>query len=149
VPDSVTVSIEVEELNLTQFSKLPDEPTIPSAKTSVPRKESGNIWLKISFEGDENGKEAERLSEGDVVLSRIVDKRDIAHYLTHLIGTLEEGEASLLPAIIKEVSVNNEQSEVQVYYAPGIVGLARIDSKARVKVLEEKTTPWWKKIFPW
>ena len=93
---------------------------------------------------DSSGKEAGRLTEGDVIVSQITDTRDIAHYLAHLIG----GRRDDLPAIVKKVNVLSGNAEVLVYYAPGIIGIARVASDLRVKLLEAKTQPWWKKIIP-
>jgi hypothetical protein len=36
-----------------------------------------------------------------------------------------------------------------VHYAPGIIGIARVKKDAKIRLLESKAQPWWKKIIPW
>jgi len=149
LPDKVNVSLFVEELNLAQFRRLPSSDEAPNTRPEIHDTEPGTVWLEVEILQDENGQEADKLSEGDMVLSRITDTRDIAHYLAHLIGGRKEGSMIPLPAVVKKVSVNDSESEVQVHYAPGIIGTARVANNIKVKLLESKTQPWWKKIIPW
>ena len=148
-PDKVNISLVVEELNLAQFRQMPSNDSAPSAKVAAPENEPGAVWLQVDFVEDKNGREASRLVEGEVVLSQITDTRDIAHYLAHLIGGRREGELIPMPAVIKKLSAGKDESEAHVYYAPGIMGIAHLKSEFRVRVLETKTQPWWKKIIPW
>lgn len=148
-PDKVTIEIELEELNLAQFRKLPGDDITPNTRVMISESEAGSIWLKVDFFEDSLGKPVSNLNEGDVVLSLISDTRDIAHYLAHLIGSKRDDNTIPLPAIVRKISVNGEESEVQVSYAPGIIGTARVKNNIRVKVIEEKAESWWKKIIPW
>lgn len=148
-PDKVEITFEVEELNLAQFRQLPSSDLTPFNKVLNHEKEYGTVWLEVNFVEDKNGKEAGKLAEGEVVLSQITDTRDIAHYLAHLIGGRKQGTMTPLPAVIRKISVNKDKSEVHVFYAPGIIGIANVESGFKVKMLEEKTQPWWKKIIPW
>jgi hypothetical protein len=55
-----------------------------------------------------------------------------------------------LPASVREIAVYDTETEIQVYYAPGIVGMVRVKNDFYVKLLEEeKSGSWWKKIIPW
>lgn len=146
-PEEAIINLEVEELNLAQFRKLPDIDSIPSHKVDAPDKDYGTVWLKIELLGDDNGEYISKLNEGELVLSRIIDTRDIAHYLTHLVGSRVNGEMMPSPGIVKKVVDNTEETEVQVYYAPGIMGVARVQDDIKVKIVEKKTQPWWKKLF--
>ena len=146
-PENVNITLLTEELNLTQFRRLPD--TSSSAKPEVSDSEPGTVWLEVTIQEDNNGKEANKLVEGDVVLARITDTRDIAHYLAHLIGGRKEGEMIPLPAVIKKISVNDCDSEAHVHFAPGIIGIARVKNDVKINIIESKAQPWWKKIIPW
>ncbi|MBN1621044.1 MAG: hypothetical protein JW871_00450 [Endomicrobiales bacterium] len=148
-PDEIVVNLEQEELNLEQFRKLPNEDSISSTKVPTPKRESGTVWLQIEAIEDEGGKEANRLMEGEVIVSKIVDNRDIAHYLTHLIGSHRDGEMIPQPAVIRRITNDDIESEIQVCYAPGIMGVTRVNNKFKIKTLEDKSTPWWRKIIPW
>lgn len=148
-PENVNITLLTEELNLTQFRRLPSDDGSPNAKAEVSGSEPGTVWLEVDIVEDANGREASRLAEGDVVLARITDTRDIAHYLAHLIGGRREGEMIPLPAVIKKISVNDCDSEAQVHFAPGIIGIARVKNDTRLNLLESKAQPWWKKIISW
>jgi len=148
-PDTAEMALTIEQLNLTQFRQLPDDGALSSAKVTLKDNDPGTVRLQIHLVEDKSGREVTRLQEGDVVLSRITDTRDIAHYLAHLIGGVREGDMVPLPAVIRKVSVNAEGTEIQVYYAPGIVGLAQTASDSKVRIVEMKAQPWWKKIIPW
>ena len=148
-PDKVVVSLRAEELNLAQFRRLPGGETEPSAKSIPQTREPGAVWLEVVVVEDKNGKEPKQLMEGEVVLSQIADTRDIAHYLAHLIGGRREGSMIPLPAVVKQVIAGDDECDVHVYYAPGIAGVARVQNGFRVKVLETKAQPWWKRIIPW
>lgn len=148
-PESVDITFVIEELNLTQFRQLPSAVPPESTPAPVRNKDQATVGLQVTLVEDKSGKEACRLAEGEVVLSQITDARDIAHYLAHLIGGMRESSMVPLPAVIKKVSVNGDEAEIQVYYAPGIVGIAHVKNDTKVKILEARSTPWWKKIIPW
>jgi hypothetical protein len=149
-PEIITTELELEELNLAQFRKLPGEDFAFNKRTAVSETETGMIWLQVDlYEDEAGGKPANTLKEGDLVMSRISDTRDIAHYLAHLIGSKRDDDMIPLPAVVRKVSIEGDEAEIHVNYAPGIIGLARVKSDLRVKVVEEKTEPWWKKMLPW
>jgi hypothetical protein len=148
--DPVVVQTEIisEELNLTQFKKLPDYNNKQN-ETSFTGYDLGFVRLDVEILEDLNGKPAGKLSEGDVVLSMITDERDIAHYLAHLIGGRKDGIMIPLPAMVKKITAKNDDFEIHLHYAPSITGVAKIGSKTLLKVLETKNQPWWRKIMPW
>jgi hypothetical protein len=148
-PETVDITFVIEELNLTQFRQLPNAGNDPVAPVAVRNNDQGTVRLQVTLVEDKGGKEASRLADGEVVLSQITDARDIAHYLAHLIGGMREGSMIPLPAVIRKIAVNTEESEIQVYYAPGIVGIAHVKNETKVRILETKNQPWWKKIIPW
>jgi hypothetical protein len=149
LPDKVTVSLLAEELNLAQFRSLPSSETAPHTKAENNGGESGTVWLEVDILEDKSGKDVDKLVEGDMVLSQITDSRDIAHYLSHLIGGRREGGMVPLPAVVRKIEVFDGESEVQVHYAPGIIGIARVKNDIKIRLLESKAQPWWKKIIPW
>ncbi len=142
--EKVMVSLRCEELNLAQFRQMPDNEGVTSNAKAPVTDEPGGVRLEVDLIEDDNGKEAGRLNNGDVIVSQITDTRDIAHYLAHLIGGRRDG----LPAVVKKVAVEGEKADVLVHYAPGIIGIARVSPGMRVKLLEARTQPWWKKIIP-
>jgi len=147
-PDKVNISLFAEELNLTEFRRLPSNETV-NERSKIHDTEPGTVWLEVDLLEDADGKELNKLAEGETVLSRITDTRDIAHYLAHLIGGQKESEKIPLPAVIKKIAFGDNESEVQVHYAPGIIGIAKVKNDVKIKLLEPKEESWWKKIIPW
>ncbi|GHT33569.1 hypothetical protein AGMMS49592_2380 [Endomicrobiia bacterium] len=147
-PASVNVEIVSEELNLTQFKKLPNYN--PKQNSFVfEGYDLGFVKLDVKLLEDENGKSAKKIAEGDTVLSTIIDERDIAHYLVHLIGGMENGNMVPIHATVKKISYKNDDFEIHLHYAPAIVGFAKIKRDAKLKVLEAKSQSWWRRILPW
>jgi len=147
-PEQAEVKVEAEELNLTQFKKLPDF-NIHKNEFTHTGYDLGFIKLEVELMEDDKGKPASHIIEGDTVLSLITDKRDIAHYLAHLLGGAKDGIMTPMPAIIKKIVAKDRDLEVYVHYAHSITGVAKIDSFAKLKVIENAGKPWWKKIVPW
>jgi len=147
-PLAVNTGIVSEELNLTQFKKLPDYASKQN-ETSFTGYDLGYVRLEVVILEDLNGKPAGKISEGDTVLSLITDSRDIAHYLAHLIGGRKDNNMIPLPAMVKKITSKNDDLEIYLHYAPSITGLAKIKSGTLLKVLETKSRPWWRKIMPW
>ena len=147
VQQKYELKLGIEELNLAQFRQLPN-----SSRTTSPaafdKNEPATLSLEIDLVEDLNGKQALSLDENDVVYSKITDSRDIAHYLAHLIGGQTEG--SFIPVPVRKIEPKEGGLEIQLQYAPGIVGVVKVDSKMRVKILDTKgQLPWWKRLLPW
>jgi hypothetical protein len=147
-PTIIEMETVNEELNLTQFKKLPDynkkQNEIPFAGYDL-----GFIKLDVKILEDSNGKPTEKITESDKVLSLITDKRDIAHYLAHLTGGRKNGVMVPLPAMVKKIYSENNDFEIHLHYAPSITGLAKIKGGSKLKVLETKSQLCWKKITSW
>ncbi|MDR2351355.1 MAG: hypothetical protein LBD56_01570 [Endomicrobium sp.] len=147
-PTKVFIEIENEELNLTQFKKLPDY-NLKQNSISTLDYDLGSIELDVKILKDNNGKPVKKIIEGDIILSTIIDKRDLTHYIAHLIGGIEGGNMYPVPAIVKKVTYKNDDFEIYLNYTPSIIGLAKIKSDTKIKILETKHQLWWKKILPW
>ena len=146
-PKQIEIEIVNEELNLTQYKKLPDYASKQN-ETSFTGYELGFVKLDVEILEDSKGKPAKKITEGDMVLSLITDERDIAHYLAHLIGGRKDGAMIPLPASVKKVSSKNNEFEIYLHYAPSITGIAKIKGNSILKVLETQNRPWWRKIIP-
>ncbi|MDR2252063.1 MAG: hypothetical protein LBD98_04510 [Endomicrobium sp.] len=147
-PTEVSIKIENEELNLTQFKKLPDYNLKQNSISSLDY-DLGFIELDVKILKDNNGKPVKKIVEGDTVLSTIIDERDLTHYIAHLIGGIEDGNMYPVPATVKKVDYKNDDFEIYLNYTPSIIGLAKVKSDTKIKVLEPKHQLWWKKILPW
>ncbi|MDR2812147.1 MAG: hypothetical protein LBB06_03485 [Endomicrobium sp.] len=147
-PTEVFIEIENEELNLTQFKKLPNY-NLKQNSISTLNYDLGFIELDVKILEDNNGKPIKKIVNGDTVLSTIIDERDLTHYIAHLIGGIEGGNMYPVPAIVKKVAYKNDDFEIYLNYTPSIIGLAKVKSNTKIKILESKHQLWWKKILPW
>ena len=142
----VKVEMDVEELSLSQF-KFPQEPTIPSemgvkpssnqAREPVDKKES-TIVLRTELVTDTSSSsvEIEKLRKNDLILVKISDPRDIAQYLSRLLGGCKGEEVIPLSTIVEGVREEGDQWAVKTRFSPGIVGEALVKKKIRVRRLK-------------
>ena len=148
-PKPVDVKTVSEELSVSQFKKLPDFDSLRQ-NASFSGYDLGFVRLDAEILEDKNGKTADKISEGDEVLSLITDSRDIAHYIANLIGAKKGSSMIPIPASVKKVFVSKDGvCEIHLTFAPSITGLVKIKKDKVLKVLESKTLPWWRKIMPW
>jgi hypothetical protein len=148
-PKPADVETVSEELSVSQFKKLPDFDSL-HRDVSFTGYDLGFVQLDAEILEDKNGKTADKISEGDAVLSLITDTRDIAHYIANLIGAKKD--ASMIPIIsgVKKVFVSEDGiCEIHLTFAPSITGLVKVQKDKVLKVLESKNRPWWRKIMPW
>ncbi|NIM03704.1 hypothetical protein GTN66_06110 [bacterium] len=152
------VEMDVEELNLSQF-KFPQEPPIlaegrvnPSlneAGESAGRKESTIVLnTELVTDGSSSSVEIEKLRKNDLILVKILDSRDIAQYLSRLLGGCKGEEVVPLSAIVEEVRDQGKQWVVRTRFSPGISGVALVEKRATVRRLKsEKFTIEKKKFY--
>jgi len=142
------VEMDVEELNLSQF-KFPQESTIfpeggvkPSlneAGESVSRKESTIVLnTELITDASSSSVEIEKLRKNDLILVKILDSRDIAQYLSRLLGGCKGEEVIPLSTIVEEVREEGEQWAVRTRFSPGILGEAVVEKRATVKRLRSE-----------
>jgi len=142
----VKVGTDVEELNLSQF-KSPPESTLsieggvksPLDHTvgSINGKESTIILrTKLVTDASSSSVEVGKLRKNDLILVKILDSRDIAQYLSRLLGGCKGDDVIPLSAIVEETREEGEQCVVRTRFSPGIVGEALVEKRARVRRLK-------------
>jgi hypothetical protein len=146
-PIDIDIKILEEELNLTQFKKFPDK-NLKNNGTSFTDYDIGFVKLEAQILEDINGKHIKEVQEGDTLFSLIIDKRDITHYLVHLIGGKENGILSPIPATVQKICYKDGSYEVHLCYAPSITGLATVQRDSKLKILERKQL-WQEKFLTW
>jgi hypothetical protein len=147
-PNVVEVQVLNEEITLSQFRKLPDYNTIQN-ETHFTGYDLGFVQLDVKILGDSNGKSVKTIKVGDTVLSTIIDERDLAHYLAHLIGGKKNGNMVPIPVKVKKIFLKNDTFEIRLHYTPLIVGITKVKTDVKLKVIEPKNKLWWRKIIPW
>jgi len=145
--NTLQIEIVAEELTLRDFKKLPNyfPDIVPKETTSS--EYSSAIELEAFIFEDSLGKKIENLSVGDKVLAKIIDTRDIAHYIGHLIGAKKEENMIPIPTEVKSVEQIENEYIVYLKYSDLIFGIAHVGIGTTLKVLDTKDTAWQTRSF--
>ena len=140
--NDVQIEIVAQELTLRDFKKLPNY--FPDTHFEASGNEDTTIDLETIILEDSEGKKIEDISVGDNVLAKIVDERDISHYLGHLIGAMKDNK--MIPMMFSFQNIIKQEDHYDVYlkYADLIYGISKVEFGRTLKVLETKRVPWWK-----
>ncbi len=140
--NDIQIKIVAQELTLRDFKKLPNY--FPDIHFEASGNEDTTIDLETIILEDSEGKKIEDISVGDNVLAKIVDERDISHYLGHLIGAMKDNK--MIPMMVSVQNIIKQEDHYDVYlkYADLIYGISKVEFGRTLKVLETKRVPWWK-----
>ena len=141
--NNVQVEIVAEELTLRDFKKLPKYFPENIPKETISSEYSSVIDLEAVIFEDSLGKKVENLEVGDKVLAKIIDTRDIAHYIGHLIGAKKEQTMIPIPTEVQSIEEIGNEYIVCLKYSDLIFGIAHVDRGRTLKVLETKDTTTW------
>lgn len=143
IENEIQMEIVAEELTLRDFKKLPNYlPDNHLETTSF--NDMVTIELDVVILEDNAGKKVENIAPGDMVLARIIDSRDISHYLGHLIGAIKDNEMIPFAVPVHKIKKQDDHYDVYVEYANLITGCSKVANGRILKVLESKRLPWWK-----
>ena len=145
--NDVQIEIVAEELTLRDFKKLPKYFPDNIPKETIPSEYSSVIELEAFIFEDSAGKNVENLEIGDKVLAKIIDTRDIAHYIGHLIGAKKEQTMIPIPAEVQSIEEIGNEYIVCLKYSDLIFGIAHVDRGRTLKVLETKDPTTWQTKF--
>jgi hypothetical protein len=146
-PINIHIEIKNNELTLLEYTKFPDYKKTQNQIYN----ENNNInflQLKSKIIEDKNGKNIKKIKEGDKILSTIIDERDIAHYITHLIGGIDNNIISPIPATIKKIFHKNNKFILHIKYTTSITGFAEINNDVKIKIIKNNNS-FIKKILSW
>ena len=140
--NDIQIEIIAQELTLRDFKKLPNY--FPDIHFEAYGNEDTTIDLETIILEDSEGKKVEDIVVGDNVLAKIIDKRDISHYLGHLIGAMKDNK--MIPMMVSVQNIIKQEDHYDVYlkYADLIYGISKVEFGRTLKVLETKRVPWWK-----
>ena len=140
--NDIQLEIIAQELTLRDFQKLPNY--IPDIRFEASGNEDTTIDLETVILEDSEGKKIEDIVVGDNVLAKIIDERDISHYLGHLIGAMKDNK--MIPMMVSVQNIIKQEDHYDVYlkYADLIYGISKVEFGRTLKVLETKRLPWWK-----
>ncbi len=147
--NDISLEIVAQELTLREFRKLPDYFPEEIPQEAAATESSSSIELEAVVFEDSFGKKIENIVPGDKVLAKIIDTRDIAHYIGHLIGAKKEQAMIPMPAEVQSVEKKDNDYILKLKYSDLIFGISRIEPGRVLKILETKdATTWNTKILP-
>ena len=144
-----------EELNLAQFQQLRrDGAEIISPEPNRSFREGAfplPLSVEVEFEGDPAGVPAAEIGPGDAIFSVITDDRDIAKYLSRLLGSRSGEEAAGLPTPVEGVERKGDSVKLSVRLTTGIVGRGEVPFSTRLKIQREVPSEgsWWRRLISW
>jgi hypothetical protein len=145
--NNAQIEIVAEELTLRDFKKLPKYFPDNIPKETISSEYSSVIELEAVIFDDSLGKKIENLETGDKVLAKIIDTRDIAHYIGHLIGAKKDQTMIPIPAEVQSIEEIGNEYIVCLKYSDLIFGISHVDRGRTLKVLETKDTTTWQTRF--
>ena len=141
-PLKTAVNFEIlsEELNLTQFKKISDRVFPPQMEFEFKEYDFGLVdLLTIDVMPVTYGDlilQAGHLMPGDEIAVLINDTRDIAQYLSGLIGGRNIFGAIAIPCKIHEITHSKNGVTITVRLAAGVVGQATVSEDTPIKVVK-------------
>lgn len=152
---NIYMDINWQKLNLRQFKYLTDTEKINDEfKFYLAEEETYSTLIVLDTELVKNkdsspAVKVEKIEAGDMVLTEIVDDRDIGIYLTHLLGARKENNLIPLSAPVEDVKDTKDGVEVIVRYGPGIIGRCIESPKKKVGIIRNPITHsyWWRYLL--
>jgi len=145
-----------EELNLQQFKHLkPKEEVMSPLVGPNPNHAAGlissdvgeNLLLDIELQTHPKGVPAGHIKAGDSVYVLLTDGRDIAQYLSKLLGGHGENGVKPLLAPVEDIRREGETIHLQVRLSVGILGLAAVSPDSLLQIQKRVPIRWWSRWF--
>jgi hypothetical protein len=140
-----------EELNLDQFRrfKTKEEGLVPdSGDNASPEPAGESLILNVDLQQASDGVPARDVRVGDSVFVLLTDNRDIAQYLSKLLGGRSERGVKPLVSPVEEIRREGDQISFQVRLSVGILGVAIAQSASLLRVQRRSTDAWWRRLLP-
>jgi hypothetical protein len=139
--------LRCEELNLEEFRrfKREDIPLRPEAAESAG---SESLLLNVDLEQGADGIPARDVRVGDSVYVLLTDSRDIAQYLSKLLGGSSERGLKPLSAPVEAARVEDSSVHFQIRLSSGILGQAQVSSATLLRVQKRAPSSWWRRLVP-
>ncbi|MBN2407548.1 MAG: hypothetical protein JXJ19_07605 [Elusimicrobia bacterium] len=148
----IFIEMKGQKINLRQFKYLTDAEKINDEfMLHLGKEDTENFLIDLDIDLVKN-KDAnpsirvEKVEAGDMVVTRIIDDRDIGVYLAHLLGGRKEDELISLPATVEDVKDTEDGVEIIVRYGPGIIGRAVENPKKKIGIIKTPMASpfrWW------
>jgi hypothetical protein len=140
-----------EELNLEQFRRLkPQNDTSEAAPRpgTLASPAHGNLQLEVHLQQDADGIPARDVQAGDSVYVLLTDARDIAQYLSKLLGGRQGEAVRPLVAPVEEVVREKGMVSFRIRLSTGILGTAQAQEGSLLRVHKLPSPSWWRRLIP-
>lgn len=144
--EQATVRFVREELNLDQYRRVRREDLSMAPAAAPPAGE--NLALEVSLEGAPSGIPAGEVAPGDTVYALLTDERDIAQYVSKLLGGRSAGTLKSLPAPVEEVTRDADTLRFQIRLSGSILGLCSVPAGNLLRVDRRSESSWWRRLLP-
>ncbi|OGS34547.1 MAG: hypothetical protein A2474_02225 [Elusimicrobia bacterium RIFOXYC2_FULL_34_12] len=136
---AVNFDIILEELNLSQFKKITDK-NLPQQMELEFNEYNINVAEPLTIDvicisGNGPSLKAKSLLPGDEILVLINDSRDIAQYLSGLLGGRDVYRPVAIPSKIQEVVKSKNKLLIYVRLAAGVIGKSIVSENEKIRVL--------------
>ncbi|MGQ0645249.1 MAG: hypothetical protein ACT4O3_07125 [Elusimicrobiota bacterium] len=141
------LSVLREELNLDQFRRLrPEEEAHAAAGADRPQElPGGGLRLSVDLQEAADGVPAREVKEGDSVYVLITDERDIAQYLSKLLGGRRGEGWNPLTATVEHAGRRDGAVVFHIRLAAGILGVAQAQEGSLLRVQKAGGDSWWRR----
>ncbi|HOW27650.1 MAG TPA: hypothetical protein PK876_04010 [Elusimicrobiota bacterium] len=150
--DAVHVQLYREELNLDQFRRLKrkgEEAELVKETDSLVKGGTESLTLQVAVQETADGIPSESVMAGDSIYVLLTDERDIAQYLSKLLGGRTSTGPKPLLSPVEEVRKEGERILFQFRLGAGITGMARVEAKKMLRGERKSNPSWWKRLFSW
>lgn len=154
--DAIVFHEELEEINLLQFKELRGETDGLESYTPFPaivEREEQNSLLILEIElmkgvGGIN-KPAKDAVPGELVWAKIIDQRDIAQYVSRLLGckVKKDNREEAIPLAVPIEAIHD--GKLQVRFGPGILGQTTMQSQEFIDIIADvnRFGRFWQKVI--
>lgn len=144
--ENITLNLQLEEVNLFQFKELKEQIDEDIARLRLPepmdqQEEIASLILKVETIKNigREGKAVRDLQPGEMIWTKITDPRDIAQYLSKLLGgrIKRDGTEEIIPLTVpvEEIVPDQDKIRLKVRFGPAVIGEEELADNERIAVI--------------
>lgn len=149
---NVTLELARQEFNLEQFRHFKPRgdnaaPVTGEGRSAAPAP-GESLLLSVDLQQDAEGVPAREVKTGDSVFALLTDGRDIAQYLSRLLGGRSDTGVKPLAVPVEEVRLEGNVARFQMRLSIGILGYAETGADSLLRVQRRSASRWWRRLIP-
>jgi hypothetical protein len=122
------------------YNKINKSKPIAYLKDDDTLQSGSQIELEVNLSKGEkkNSIPANLLIKGDMVMAEVIDERDVATYISRLLGGLKQDKYVPLFSVVESLSSEKDCMLVKVRFSPGITGLAYVQPNDYIRIVRDR-----------